>query len=199
MSWFPDLGTVTLIHSGDHVRAVGWLSFQQSFQQGDVPAEFLGRLRMYASRWGDSVDALNWPVCMGGHRCDLCGGCYTSGNFGVPQRDLLFVAPEMIVHYVAAHHYLPPSEFITAVMESPLPGTNEYRDAVAPFRRVQSEPEREILTQKQPRFTWQCNDWHYAEILPRLRVTLPLRGARARGYGFGFGWLCFWAHIWVRR
>jgi hypothetical protein len=52
---------------------------------------------------------------------------------------LLFVAPEMVAHYVEAHHYRPPAQFITAVTESPLPGTDEYRAAVASFRRVWSE------------------------------------------------------------
>jgi hypothetical protein len=136
MSWFPDLGTVTMIVSGEHVRAIGWLSHEHPFPVGNVPIEFLGRLQCFASTWGDSIDALDWPIFCGGHDCELCGGSWMSGNFGVPYGDLLFVAPEMIAHYVQAHHYRPPAQFITALMESPLPGTDEYRAAVAPFRRA---------------------------------------------------------------
>jgi hypothetical protein len=139
MSWFPDLGTFTMIERGNHVRAIGWLSAEHPFPVGDVPAEFLGRLQSFARAWGDSIDALGWPICCGGHDCELCGQCWASGNFGVPQGDLLFVAPEMVAHYVEAHHYRPPAQFITAVTESPLPGTDEYRAAVASFRRVWSE------------------------------------------------------------
>jgi hypothetical protein len=135
MSWFPDLGTVTMIDSGEHVRAVGWLSAKQPFPVGEVPTEFLGRLQQFASKWGDSVDALGWGVYMGLHCCELCGGSTTSGNFGVPHGDLLFVAPQMISHYIEVHRYRPPAQFVTAVTESPLPGTEEYRAAVAPFRR----------------------------------------------------------------
>jgi hypothetical protein len=47
---------------------------------------------------------------------------------------VLFVAPEMVIHYVEQHKYLPPDEFILALTRSPLPGTDEYTVAVAMFR-----------------------------------------------------------------
>ena len=134
MSWFPDLGTVSMMESGEHVRAIGWLSTAQPVPVGDVPTEFLDRLQAFATRWGDSIRALRWPAAAGKHECELCGQCWAAGNFGVPHGGLLFVAPEMVDHYVEVHRYRPPDQFITAVMESPLPGTDEYRAAVAPFR-----------------------------------------------------------------
>jgi hypothetical protein len=57
-------------------------------------------------------------------------------NFGVPRTGLLFAAPEMLSHYVEAHGYRPPDEFIVAVLQSPLPGTAEYLAEVATFRRL---------------------------------------------------------------
>lgn len=45
MSWFPDLGSVTMIDGGEHVRAGGWLSNKQPFPVGEVPSAFLGRLQ----------------------------------------------------------------------------------------------------------------------------------------------------------
>jgi hypothetical protein len=32
----------------------------------------------------------------------------------------------MIYHYVVDHHYLPPEEFISAVLDGPLPDSPEY-------------------------------------------------------------------------
>jgi hypothetical protein len=40
----------------------------------------------------------------------------------------------MVLHYVEQHKYLPPDEFISALMESPLPGTDEYSVAVETLR-----------------------------------------------------------------
>src|SRR5438034_4020922 len=136
MSWFPDMGTVTMIDAGDHVRAVGWLSATHPFAEGDVPAELLAGLKEFANRWGDSTEALGWGCYMGPHCCELCDRFMACGNFGVPSGGLLFVAPDMLHHYVEAHRYRPPDEFIAALMQSPLPGTDEYRAAVEPFRRL---------------------------------------------------------------
>jgi hypothetical protein len=67
---------------------------------------------------------------MGVHTCELCGSFKAGGNLGVPGDGVLYVAPEMIAHYVSAHGYLPPDEFVQAVSVSPLPGTEEYERAV---------------------------------------------------------------------
>jgi len=139
MSWFPDLGTVTMIDAGEHVRAVGWLSDAQPFPVGDVPGEFLTRLQEFSRRWSDSAIALGWGSFMGYHDCELCGGSMASGNFGVPWGNFLFVAPQMVPHYIEVHRYCPPHQFIRAVMESPLPGTEEYGVAVARFRELHEQ------------------------------------------------------------
>jgi hypothetical protein len=72
----------------------------------------------------------------GFHRCELCREFTSHRNLGVPADDLLYVAPEMISHYVEEHEYLPPREFIDAVLASPMPGTEEYASAVAHFREL---------------------------------------------------------------
>jgi hypothetical protein len=139
MSWYPDLGTVTMIDGGEHVRAIGWLSEEHPFPVGDMPPEFLDRLREFAGRCSDSTRALGWGSFLGWHDCELCGGSRGRGNFGVPCGDLLFVAPEMVSHYVKVHRYRPPAEFITALMESPLPRTREYDAAAVRFRELHQQ------------------------------------------------------------
>jgi hypothetical protein len=136
MTYFPDMGTRTMIDAGDHIRAVGWLSAKQPFADGEVPADFLARLREFANKWGASIDALGWGAYGGPHCCEFCGEFRSSGNFGVPSGELLFAVPQMIVHYVEAHRYRPPEEFIVAVLKSPIPGTHDYRALTEPFRRL---------------------------------------------------------------
>lgn len=132
--YFPDLGTRTQIASGAHVRAVGWLDAVHPFPAGELPAEAVDRIGAFAARWGESVDDLGWGVFAGSHRCELCSAAVASGNFGVPAGDILFVCPEMIVHYVTAHRYLPPGEFVDAILAASLPGSEDYASAVARFR-----------------------------------------------------------------
>jgi hypothetical protein len=78
--YFPDLGTETQIDRGAHVRAVGWLSSSQPFSQGDVPAEFVARLRTVCENWGAGLDALWWPAAGGTHECELCSRFSAGGE-----------------------------------------------------------------------------------------------------------------------
>jgi len=146
MSWFEDLGRRTQTHSGCHVCAVGWLSANQPFTKGEVHSEFLVRLKEFRDGARQSEAALGWSTFMGIHVCELCwpGKQHeaplktASGlhNFGVPSRELLFVAPELVYHYVETHGYRPPDAFISAVRQAPLPGSEEYQTLVKPFRRL---------------------------------------------------------------
>jgi hypothetical protein len=139
MTWFPDMGTASMVDTGDHIRAVGWLSDQYPYTQSKVSAEFLARLWDFARRWYDSTEALGWGFFMGLHSREFCDEYMAGGNFGIPSNGLLFVAPQMVAHYVEVHGYCPPESFIAAVMESPLPGTKEYLAAVEPFRRLHEQ------------------------------------------------------------
>lgn len=133
MSYFPDLGRESMVASGPHVRAVGWLHPAHPFTTGEVPAEFLTCLKQFVGGWGASADALYFGAYAGIHICEFCGKAYGVGNFGVPADDLLYIAPEMIVHYIEVHGYQPPAEFITAVLRSPLPDSEEYQVLTEPF------------------------------------------------------------------
>ena len=48
----------------------------------------------------------------------------------VPGEQRVYVAPELVLHYMNAHGYQPPEEFCTAVMRCPRMGTPEYRQAL---------------------------------------------------------------------
>ena len=128
MSHIPDMQT---LESG-HV-AVGWLHPDSPFPKVEVPKEFVARIKEFAARWGDSIEALNWGAAGGYHTCEFCGKAHASGTFGVPSGDRMFFVPEMIAHYVEKHGYSPPADFIAAVMTCPLPGTREYGIVVRPF------------------------------------------------------------------
>ncbi len=133
MAWYPDLSTETDIACGEHVRAIGWLSSGHPFSTGESSPAFRARLATICRLWTEGLAPLRWCVCAGIHECELCKSFCASGNIGVPAGALLYVAPEMIHHYVEVHRYSPPPEFVAAVLASPLPGTPGYDAAVAAF------------------------------------------------------------------
>ena len=111
--------------------AVGWLEPEFPYTQGVVAPAFAARLREFALRWFASIEALHGGVAMGYHSCGFCGKARGSGTFGVPAGDTLYWCPELVAHYVEAHGYAPPTEFVAVVLACPLPGTPEYTAAVA--------------------------------------------------------------------
>jgi hypothetical protein len=133
MSFFPDMGPRSLMAVGDHVRAIGWLHPGHPYTKGEVPVEFLARLKEFVARSGKSAEALCFGAWGGIHTCEFCGKAHGVANFGVPCDDLLFVAPEMVVHYIEQHGYCPPAEFVAAVLRSPLPDSEEYQMITEPF------------------------------------------------------------------
>jgi hypothetical protein len=133
MTFFPDMGHKSMVATGDHVRAIGWLNPDHPFSKGEVPAGFLVRLKEFTARSGNSAEPLYFGGAGGFHTCEFCGKAHGIGNFGVPSGDLLFVAPELVVHYIEQHGYRPPAEFVTAVLRSPLPDSEEYQTVTEPF------------------------------------------------------------------
>jgi hypothetical protein len=145
MSFFPDLGCESPVAAGAHVRAIGWLHPDHPFTKGDVSADFLARLKQFAARSGDSTEALYFGAFGGYHTCEFCGRVHGINNFGVPSGDLLFVAPEMVVHYIEQHGHSPPFEFVAAVLQSPLPDTEEYQIITEPFWQLHRDMVRRMV------------------------------------------------------
>ena len=122
------------------VLSVGWLDAQHPYPTGDVP---------------DAVAQCLWEYCRirveatrGLHECELCpklepGRHVTregetlllgSAEIRVFAEGVVFAAPNLVYHYVVDHHYLPPDEFLRAILDGkPRPGTAEYAALVAEY------------------------------------------------------------------
>jgi len=132
--FYPDLGTGCQVDRGDHVRAVGWLSPDHLFPTGPVLSELIAAPRSHVrSPWQ--------PVLvMGPHFCEFCprpaagaGRVGGSRNIWIPSASVVYVAPELVVHYVESHGYRPPDEFVAAVLACPPQGSPEFLEMLRPF------------------------------------------------------------------
>jgi hypothetical protein len=54
---------------------------------------------------------------LGCHTCEICNDFETRGE-AVLMADEFFVMPQMILHYITVHDYLPPERFLDAVRSS---------------------------------------------------------------------------------
>lgn len=93
---------------------------EHPFTRGSSPPDFVSALREHvATAWQPVVAA-------GVHECEICANARAGGNLWIPAPQVVFVAPEMIAHYVEAHGYKPPDAFVRAVMACPPQGSREY-------------------------------------------------------------------------
>lgn len=132
MSYFPDLSPYVLANEGTGfpVLNVGWLTRTKPFPTGDSPPEFQEKLLELCV-----VGGMNYTL--GYHMCDLCRRreivCVRwqgreqrlgSGEIWVIGQQATYAAPDLVIHYVAAHRYCPPRDFIDGVLTGP--GSKEY-------------------------------------------------------------------------
>jgi len=128
--YFPDLTSYSYHgHPEPESRNVGWLDSEHDFPCGPVPVGFVERLLAFSKKPAKQH--------RGFHICQFCGidphlviydqaamqrlneaGALGSAEIRVVGRSrVVYASPTMICHYVAAHRYQPPQEFIDAVME----------------------------------------------------------------------------------
>lgn len=131
MTYFPDGSPYSYLAEARDENAVniGWLDGGVPYAMGDVPAEFVCRLKELCR---DGVNRTR-----GLHQCNLCpehhgaawppppieirgcGGDYVVGGaeIRVPGRaGIVYASPDMVIHYVESHGYRPPVEFVEAAL-----------------------------------------------------------------------------------
>lgn len=119
MTWFEDLTPYSYLRQPiagtGPVLNVGWLEAGQPFPRGPVPAALIDRLWLL-----EQYSQVN--ITRGFHYCDLCPDAEDTGPCGhgeiraVASDGTRFAAPSLIAHYVEAHAYQPPRDFISAVL-----------------------------------------------------------------------------------
>jgi hypothetical protein len=128
MTYFKDGSPYSyLAEFADGSVNVGWLDAAEAYPTGDVPPEFT---RLLVELCRDSVNRTR-----GWHYCNLCPRPAEpvpppitvpspDGDFPVGHGEIRvdgpdgvrYAAPDMLAHYVLAHRYRPPGEFVEAVL-----------------------------------------------------------------------------------
>ena len=135
MAFTQDLDTKVYTYPEDaRHRAVGWLSIAQPFNEAEPEPEFLSRLKECVSF--DTMQYRYDPLTcaahsfFGLHICELCNSIRGSGSLFLPGEKVIYIAPQMVYHYVKDHHYVPPDDFVAAVVNAPPVSSIAYRDKI---------------------------------------------------------------------
>ena len=109
MAFFTDLSPYTWVpYETPTTVNVGWLDLGEPFNIGVTSDEFRRRLQQICQRPERQTRGI--------HICCFCSRVYGSGEIRVIGLHRVYAAPELVHHYVEAHGYLPPDEFVAAVL-----------------------------------------------------------------------------------
>ena len=137
MAWFEDGAPCNYFgrELTPCLRAVGWLAKPKPFTTGPLDQRVYDKLQEL--REGRQHARWIWLLqfmFIGRHECDFCSGpdaAWCSMNLLIPGRGFLFVAPDLILHYMEAHDYRPPPEFCQAVLDCPPVPSTAYLEAIS--------------------------------------------------------------------
>lgn len=115
--------------------AIGFLHRKRSFPTGTPPNGFLEKLKPFCL---DPLTVckiqgrMKCPIC--NERVDLDGEGLGSAEIRVLGKEDIYAAPDLIYHYIAVHDYIPPPDFVHAIMHGSPAGNTEHRALVNALR-----------------------------------------------------------------
>jgi len=143
MSWYDDLSPCDYFGAEHAARfkAVGWLEDGREFRRAKADPRFVHKLVLLLGE-PNPLEPSADP-----YYCSLCA--FSRGpsefhlfqspgmpsvpmgnrNLFLPGNGCLYIAPSLILHYIDAHQYAPPEEFVKAVLECPPVRSPDYLKA----------------------------------------------------------------------
>lgn len=120
MAYFEDLTPYRYFNRTSKllVLNVGWLAADHQFARWPIDEVDSRKVRFfyYLSKHAQTRTMRT----RGWHTCPFCkepkGAASGSAEVRVEHDGVVYAAPELIVHYVLAHDYMPPSKYVEAVL-----------------------------------------------------------------------------------
>jgi hypothetical protein len=120
------------------VKNVGWLNPLGNFAIGDISPEILQKLKSVVHRLGDFrplVEPIrelpSCEVCGELRMFEASGDLLLNSELWIPSGENIYASPITILHYIEAHRYLPPLEYLRAIEalnpKIPFNGNEIYR------------------------------------------------------------------------
>ncbi len=112
--WFEDLTECAYFGNILPTRiTVGWLEDGKSYTRGETLGEIVEKIHEFNKTSGMYVRFLGY------HECDF--GDFVNIELGattilIAYKNKVYVCPTLITHYIESHSYLPPDEFVEAVL-----------------------------------------------------------------------------------
>lgn len=139
MAYYEDLSKFE--HKGKIEKktfSIGWIEDDTNFNKGKVSEQFIKSLFEYVKFPINPTRSIYKNLVLDGENVSFVA-CYNGYNIllGTAEirvidncNDTVYAAPNLILHYVMNHNYLPPENFINAVIKGSKPNSTEYNKFV---------------------------------------------------------------------
>ena len=126
---------------------IGWLENTRKFNKGRVPDQVLFKLWEYIKcpfrekrgvYWNKTLDMFPqyFKAKYNGYEIPL-------GDAEIrvidEENKCVYAAPNLVLHYIMNHHYLPPKEFLNAVMYGPKPNSDKYSEYIMKLYKCEGD------------------------------------------------------------
>ena len=127
--WYKDLAKCN--YFGEEYAkifaAVGWLENGKPYTNGESPIIIVEKLHEFRKTSGMH------QYFLGYHKCDFCK--FSDVELGantilIAYKKQIYACPALITHYIEKHQYLPPVEFIEAVLNY------DHQSAIEYFKEI---------------------------------------------------------------
>ncbi|ONI84449.1 hypothetical protein ALI144C_14930 [Actinosynnema sp. ALI-1.44] len=109
MTYYADLTPYRYTLADQAMVNVGWLEPGHEYTRGHVPVRLVDALLKLGTRPRNKL--------RGFHFCGFCNHYRGSGEIHVVgPTGTRYAAPLLVIHYIFAHGYRPPAEFVDAVL-----------------------------------------------------------------------------------
>lgn len=138
MAYYKDLSVYSYLSNIEkETLNVGWLEGEHEYPQGDVTEKFILALWEYIKYPVNRTRGLHSNITLDGDvkyfMAKYQGYNILLGSAEirvVDTNNIVYAAPNLILHYVINHHYMPPQSFIDAVINGPKPNSDQYSNVI---------------------------------------------------------------------
>jgi len=154
MTYIKDLSKYDYLYDCNttNTKNIGWLDNVHGFSTGTVSDEVIKKL--------ERISKISVNRTRGLHSCEICGSKnivihHIDGEpFLVGDAEIrvfsaagnIYAAPNMLLHYIINHNYMPPEEFLDAIISGPIPPDEKYFAKLTEFdlEWVENSPCKEV-------------------------------------------------------
>ena len=150
MNYYED-GTYYSLQHFENAKNIGWLDLESNFNKGKVLENVIENLWKFLDYPVNVIRTNNKKIITLNNKSKILG----FSEIRVPNKDFskVYACPDMIVYYIQKLNYLPPEEFLDAILNGVSPNTKQYENFLERYNKENFWGQSKELNKKAKKLT----------------------------------------------